>query len=52
MLQKILQLITRKITGLNRVLKFFSVDFTPIDTNGIIDKKKVYIYIWWNKHDI
>ena len=35
MFQKILQLIIWKKTGLKGVVKFFSVDFNPIDTNDI-----------------
>ena len=27
----------KKKTGLKRVVKFFSVDFNPVDTNDILD---------------
>ena len=41
MFQKISQLIIwKKKTELKGVLKFFSVDFDPIDTNNIIDIHK------------
>ena len=40
MFQKILQLIIWKKTGLKGVVKFFSVDFNPIDTNDILDIHK------------
>ena len=40
MFQKILKLIIWKKTGLKGVVKFFSVDFNPIDTNNFIDAHK------------
>ena len=46
MFQKILQLILSKKTGLKGVVKFFSVDFNPIDTNNIIDVHKYKISVW------
>ena len=39
--QNILQLIMwKKKTGLKGVIKFFSVDFNPIDTSNILDIHK------------
>ena len=39
-LQKILQLIIWKKTGLKGILKFVSVDFYRVDINGILDIHK------------
>ena len=32
----------KKKTGLKRTVKFFSVDFNPIDTNNILDIHKCF----------
>ena len=40
MLQKTLQLIIWKKAGLKGVVKFFSVEFNPIDNSDIIDIHK------------
>ena len=40
MFQKDLAINNMKKTGLKGVIKFFSVDFNPIDTNDILDIHK------------
>ena len=45
MFQKILQLIIRIKTGLKGVVKVFSFDFNPIDTNDILDIHKYLMQI-------
>ena len=41
-IQKILRLIIRKKTGLKGIVKFFWVDFNPIDINDVLD---THIYL-------
>ena len=43
MFQKILQLIIRIKTGLKGVVKVFSFDVNPVDTNDILDIHKYFM---------
>ena len=49
MLQKILQLIIWKKTGLKKVVNFFSVDSNPIDNNDILGIHKYLMKRTWYK---
>ena len=52
MFQNILQLITwkkKKKTGLKELYLFFSVDFNPVRTNGILDIQKYLMKRKWYK---
>ena len=48
-IQKILQLLIWKKTGLKGVVNFFSVDFNSIDTNDILGNHKYLMKITWSK---
>ena len=49
MFQKILKLLMWKKTGLKRVVKIFSVDFNPIDSDNILDIHKYLMKRTWYK---
>ena len=49
MFQKDLAINNMKKTGLKGVIKFFSVDFNPIDTNDILDIHKYLMKKTWYK---
>ena len=49
MFQKILQLIIRIKTGLKGVVKVFSFDVNPVDTNDILDIHKYFMQRTWYK---
>ena len=49
MFQKILQLTKWKKAGLKGVVQFFTVNFSPIDTNNILDIHKYLMKKTWCK---
>ena len=49
MFQRILKLLMWKKAGLKRVVKIFSVDFNPIDSDNILDIHKYLMKRTWYK---